>query len=123
MTWDPFGVQQYHDEVSRRIGMKEPGLAQSVIGRDLASYEVREVDGKLRGQMTTAGPSHGREAMEELIIDVAKGDGEATASVFSRDRVDFMIKDRKAFGSNWTKKKNELAALVALVEDRPELFY
>ncbi|MEM9128603.1 MAG: hypothetical protein AAGA97_02645 [Pseudomonadota bacterium] len=123
MPWDPFEIDEYHKSVTQRILDREPGLAQSVIGVDLASYEVREIGGVPVGHLTTAGPSYGREAMEELILDIARGDGRATTSVFSRDRVNFMIKDREAYNDNWLKKKNELAALLALVENDPDLFY
>ena len=105
MPWDPFGITAYHQKVRDEIARGTPGFAQSSVGDVLVSLE----DGT---------PTHGHyltrslsEIIEEIIVDVARGDGIASPQTFSRSRVEYMITDRKAYSSNWPKKHAEARIL------------
>lgn len=118
MPFDPFGIQRYHEDVRERIGRGEPGLAQSFVGRELVSFEVDEKGwGHLQGNVPA-----GVDAVEEMILDVARHEGIASSAVFAAARVAWMIRDREAWPSDVPKKHQEAALLRQLVQRRPELF-
>lgn len=102
MPFDPFGVDQHHEMVRDRIHRGEPGLAQSVVGDVLVSYEV--------GGSITHGPVLDRSLqsiLDEMIVDVAHGEGIAGPRTFARGRVRFAIDDRREYPSHWIKKHAE----------------
>ena len=119
MAFDPFGVLAYHETVRERIGRGEPGLAQSFVGSELVSYEVNESGW---GQATGNLPA-GVDAVDEIILDVARDEGIASSRVFAMARVNWMIADRKAYPAHFPKKQAEAALLEGLVQRRPELFF
>lgn len=92
MPFDPFGLREYHENVTRRIRDKEPGLAQSWIGDSLGGALVSLEAGRLAG-----GPTHANltEVMDELMLDVARGEGAATSGAFSLKRIELMIENRE----------------------------
>ncbi len=102
MNFDPFGVDRHHEEVRRRIADGQHGLAQSVVGDVLVSYEV--------GKSITHGPVLDRSIqsiLDEMILDVARGEGIAGPETFARSRVQFAIEDRREYPKHWAKKHAE----------------
>jgi hypothetical protein len=120
MPFDPFGLREYHENVTRRIRDKEPGLAQSWIGDSLGGALVSLEAGRLAG-----GPTHANvtEVMDELMLDVARGEGAATSGAFSLKRIELMIENRERWYDPWGKGKAEAALLSQLRASQPELFY
>ncbi len=109
MPYDPFSVDRYHEEIRQKIENREPGYAQSEIGEVLVSFKAH---GFPRGL------THGRflsqsepEILDEMIVDVARGEGHASDGTFRRNRIDFMISDREAYADHWKKKHAEAALL------------
>jgi hypothetical protein len=119
MAFDPFGLDKHHADVRARISNGEAGLAQSSIGSALASYEV---DSKGWGTFTGNVPA-GIDAVGELILDVARDEGIASAKVFSKDRVAWMISDREAYPAHFPKQHAEAKVLRDLVARRADLFF
>jgi hypothetical protein len=118
MPFDPYGVLAYHKSVRERIDNGDPGLAQTFIGRELASYAVEDGQGYFAGNVAA-----NIDAVEELILDVARKEGIASSQVFAMARITWMIADRDAYPSNFPKKHAEAALLRELVKQRPELFF
>ena len=119
MAFDPFGVLAYHQTVRERIARDDPGLAQSFVGSELVSYEVNENGwGQLTGNVHAS-----VDAVDEIILDVARAEGIASSRVFAMARVNWMIADRKAYPPQFPKKQAEVALLERLVQQRPELFF
>ena len=92
-VFDPFETERYHDTVRRRIQNGEPGLAQSEVDNVLVSYD-REGS---PGSMTYSGflEMSVREILDEIILNIARGEGIASESTFDRGRVEWMIDDRR----------------------------
>ncbi|WPZ32728.1 hypothetical protein T8K17_15925 [Thalassobaculum sp. OXR-137] len=102
MRFDPFGIDEHHANIRDRISRGDPGLAQSIVGDVLVSYEV--------GQSITHGPVLDRtiqSILDEMIVDVARGEGIASPQTFSRTRIRFAIDDRREYPAHWTKKHAE----------------
>jgi hypothetical protein len=120
MPFDPFGIREYHENVARRIRDKEPGLAQSWIGDSLGGALVSLEAGRLTG-----GPTHANltEVMDELMLDVARGEGGATSRAFSLKRIELMIENRERWYDPWGKGRAEAALLAQLLASKRELFY
>ena len=103
-------IQDVHADVFKRITEKKPGYAQSSIGDIRVSF-IRSKD--LIGTFT-----HGhhieksfRDVIEEMILDVARGEGLASPRTFTKFRVQYMINDRREYPSYWTKKHKEAEIL------------
>ena len=111
MPFDPFHSQAYHADLRQRIQNGESGLAQSEVGDVLVSYE--------NGSITHGGwiekPVKDllRDIVDEIIIDVARGEGICGPATFLRSRVVFMIEDRRLFADHWKKKQKEANDLEA----------
>ena len=62
--------------------------------------------------------------LQEMIVDVASGEGIASPRVFRRSLVNWMIDDRRAYPKKtWPKKDAEANRLETLLTNRPELFF
>jgi len=107
MPFDPFGLEEYHAKVREKIAGREPGWAQSQIGRVLVSYR--------RGRGFTGAHGLGdprndpflHDVLDEMLIDVARGEGIASPATFDRDYVERAIEDRRLFPDHWTKKHRQ----------------
>jgi len=102
MPLDPFGIDQYHDSVLERIDRGEKGLAHSRVGNVRVSYEV--------GKSITHGPVIDRtiqSILDEMILDVARGDGKAGPETFAHSRVRFAIDNRREFPADWKEMHAE----------------
>jgi hypothetical protein len=61
--------------------------------------------------------------MQEILVDVAGGEGLASPKTFRRSFVNWMIDDRRAFPKGtWPKKHAEADRLQTLLSAHPELF-
>ena len=104
MPFNP--VDDQHEEVREKIERREPGYAQSAVGEFLTSYE-RGFPGSITG-----GPLFATSItpiLEEMIVDVARGEGIASPRTFDRIRIEWMIKDRRTYPNtiSWAKKHKQ----------------
>jgi hypothetical protein len=127
-VWDPFGIIAKHQEIKQRIEADEPGYAQTDIARQIVSYVNQEHPGYFiygfRPQ-TAAGVAYSHfDLFEEFLLDLADGAVGAIASpkTFSRARVKFIIKDKRAYPKSWVKVHAEADELEKLLKMQPELF-
>ncbi len=122
-NFDPFGIEKYHEEVLEKIERNEPGYAQSEVGSQIVSYNAHGFPGSITHAHPFADPRRDiGSIMEELILDVAAGDGRASDQTFSHSRIEWMIKDRRAYPKRWTKKHRQAELLEKLLANRPEVF-
>lgn len=106
MLYDPFGVLRHHEEVRLKIQAREPGYAQSVIGDVMVSFEAASFHGPvfahfplvMGGLLTRT-----TDVIDQLILDVARGDGIASPYCFSRARVERIVNDFKSYPENYLK--------------------
>lgn len=111
MTFDPFGIEAYHEDVRQRIARGEEGLAQSDVSGATVSFDADGHPGSI-----TYGPYlslSATEILDEMIVDVARGEGVASNRTFDRDRVRWMIADRRKYPARWTKKHKQADDLEA----------
>lgn len=102
MPFDPWGIEDHHKQVRERIQHLEHGLAQSVVGDVMVSYEV--------GHSITHGPVLDLPLiaiLDEMILDVARGEGVAGPKTFMKSAVRFAIENRRAYDPSWVKKHKE----------------
>ena len=111
--FDPFGIQDYHDQIRMRIDAGEPGFAQSFVGEVMVSYEAASFRGPIfaYNPLGFSLPLHSSAILEELILDVARGEGIASPTTFRRMRVERMIEDRQAFPSAYPKMRRQAELL------------
>ena len=113
MAFDPFGIQDYHDEIRVRIEADEPGYAQSLIGDVFVSYEAASFRGPVffSSHLPLFLPIHSSALIDELIVDVARQEGLASRRTFRRTRVERMVEDRAAYPPTFTKMQQQAALL------------
>ena len=121
MPFDPFGLEKVHENVERAIRDNEPGHAQSDVSGVLVSYIRNDFPGgfyhaPMSSQMKAA------EMLDEMMVDVARGEGMASPATFHRSQLEWAITNRRRYPERWVKKHKEATLLEALSENRPELF-
>lgn len=102
MPFDPFGIDAYHAKVRENIAGGLEGFAQSEVDDILVSYEV--------GHSITHGPVLSKpiaKILDEMILDVARGEGVAGPKTFLTSRVRFAVDDRREFPEHRLKKHKE----------------
>lgn len=121
-SWDPFGIEQLHAKLREEIGGKVEGRAKSDISGTMVSLIVKD-DGQPKFYHIGVDGMRHHDVMQEMIVDVASGEGMATARTFRKSFVDWMIDDRRAYPkAAWPKKHAEAERLRMLVEERRDLF-
>lgn len=105
MSFDPFAIHDYHDKVRVKIEAGEPGYAQSVINDVLVSYESASFRGPVYAYDIVAFGTTARVSalLDEMIIDVARGEGIASPRTFSRARVERLVADFLSFPVTYLK--------------------
>jgi hypothetical protein len=123
MGWDPFGIEKEHARVRKAIAAGDEGYAQSDVSGTMVSIHV---DGDGPPDIIRA-PLDGmkyHDMLQEMIVDVASGEGIASPRVFRRSFVNWMIDDRRAYSKEtWPKKDAEANRLETLLTSRPALFF
>ena len=109
MTFGPFDIQEYHDNVRGRIEAGEPGYAQSFIGNVLVSYEAASYRGPVfaHGSLPLLTRFHTAHLIEELIVDVARQEGIASPRAFRRARIEGMLEERRGSLSEHPKMRRQ----------------
>ena len=126
--WDPFKIIAKHKEIKKLIEAGKPGYAQTDIGEQTVSYVNTDHPGYyIYGfrPVNSRGEAYDRAALfEEFLLDIAAGDRGAIASpsTFSRDRAEFLVKDKRAFPKKWVKIHQQADMIAKLLNERPELF-
>ena len=121
-------IDKIHDDVKRRIESGEPGLAQSQIG--VSDPNKPQYPGEVRTSYDGAAFSYAFSPYpgipsyimndviyDEMVLDVALGQGIASEAVFSRLRVAKMVSDNLAYNSNFPSKHKIGKALQAFYLD------
>jgi len=105
VSFDPFAIYDYHDKVSAKIEAGEPGYAQSVVNDVLVSYESASFRGPVYAYDVVALGTTARVSaiLDEMIIDVARGEGVASPRTFSRARVERLVADLLSFPVTYLK--------------------
>ena len=120
MSFDPAAIHEYHDKVREKIEAGEPGFAQSVVDDVMVSYEAASFRGPVWGYDPVAlgTPPRLSAMLEQIILDVAKGEAIASPRTFSRARVERMVADLHSFPATWLKprRRAELLASFYLAE-------
>jgi hypothetical protein len=123
VSFDPSAIHEYHDKVREKIEAGEPGFAQSVVDDVMVSYEAASFRGPVWGYDPVAfGTAPRLSAMlEEMILDVARGEAVASPRTFSRARVERMVADLHSFPATWLKprRRAELLQSFYLAEEAP----
>ena len=115
MVFDPFGIQGYHDQIRARIDAGEPGFAQSMLGEVMVSYEAASFQGPVFAYhpLGFRPPLQSSAILEEIILDVARGEGIASPTTFRRTRIKRMIEDRRAYPAAYPKMRPQAELLSA----------
>lgn len=120
MSFDPSAIHEYHDKVREKIEAGEVGFAQSVVDDVMVSYEAASFRGPVWGYDPVAfgTPPRLSAMLEQMILDVARGEAIASPRTFSRARVERMVADLHSFPSTWLKprRRGELLASFYLDE-------
>lgn len=120
MSFDPAAIHEYHDKVREKIEAGEPGFAQSVVDDVMVSYEAASFRGPVWGYDPVAlgTPPRLSAMLEQIILDVARGEAIASQRTFSRARVERMVADLHSFPATWLKprRRAELLASFYLAE-------
>lgn len=123
MSFDPLGIHDYHDKVRVKIEVGEPGYAQSVVNEVLVSYESASFRGPVYAYDAVAFGTTVRVSaiLEEMIIDVARGEGIASPRTFSRARIERLVADLLSFPVTYLKphRRAELLHSFYLAEEAP----
>ncbi len=123
MSFDPFAIHDYHDKVRAKIEAGEPGFAQSVVNEVMVSYESASFRGPIYAYDSVALGTTPRVSaiLEEMIIDVARGEGIASPRTFSRARVERLVADLQSFPITFLKPRQraELLHRFYLAEGAP----
>jgi hypothetical protein len=123
VSFDPSAIYDYHDKVRAKIEAGEFGFAQSVMNEVMVSYESASFRGPIYGYDPVAFGMTPRLSaiLEQMIIDVARGEGIASPRTFSRARVERLIADMQSFPANYLKprRRGELLHSFYLAEGAP----
>ena len=123
MSFDPFAIHDHHEKVRAKIEAGEPGYAQSVVNEVLVSYESASFRGPVYAYDAVAFGTTPRLSaiLEEIIIDVARGEGVASPRTFSRARIERLVADMQSFPAIYLKphRHAELLATFYLVDGAP----
>ena len=113
MSFDPFAIHDYHDKIRRKIEAREPGYAQSVINEVLVSYESASFRGPVYAFDVVAFGTTARLSviLDEMIIDVARGEGIASPRTFTRARVERLVADFLSFPATYLKPRRRAELL------------
>lgn len=113
MSFDPFAIYDYHEKVRAKIEAREPGYAQSVVNEVLVSYESASFRGPVYAYDVVAFGTTARVSalLDEMIIDVAHGEGIASPNTFSRARVERLVADLLSFPVTYLKPHRRAALL------------
>ena len=101
------GIDTFHAAVRQKIADGEAGWAQSDIGGNIASYS-RSTGWYGTGLNTGPDNPFLLKQFDELLLDVARGEGIASAEVFSRNYVTRKIADLRLF-PDWNPKPHAQA--------------
>ena len=120
----PFGVEGYHALVRQKIDDGVEGYAQSDVRGVLVSYDA--------GTGFPGGITHGgfldprsvsiKDIIDEMVLDVARGEGIASDRTFTRAWIERMLEDRRGYPDNRAAPHREAALLGTLLRERPGLF-
>lgn len=121
MSLDIFILNKVHEEVREAIRDGKAGYAQGAQGDTKVSYIRDHFPGGLYHAPLFPQPS-ATQILVELMLDAARGEGEATSRVFERSDAEWAIKDRRRYPEHWLKKHVEADLLERLLADSPELF-
>jgi len=120
---DPFAIHDHHDRVRAKIEAGEAGFAQSVVNEVMVSYETASFRGPVYAYDPVALGTTTRVSaiLDEMIIDVARGEGIASPRTFSRARVERLVTDLQSFPVTYLKlrERAELLQRFYLVEGAP----
>jgi hypothetical protein len=123
VSFDPFAIHDYHDKVREKIEAGEPGFAQSVVNEVMVSYESASFRGPLYAYDPVSFGTTPRVSaiLEEMIVDVARGEGIASPSTFSRARVERLVADLQSFPTTYLKphQRAELLRRFYLADGAP----
>jgi hypothetical protein len=105
MAFDPFAIYDHHDKIRAKIEAGEPGYAQSVVNEVLVSYETASFRGPVYAYDVVALGMTARVSaiLDEMIVDVARGEGIASPRTFSRARVERLVADFLSFPVTYVK--------------------
>ena len=123
MSFDPSAIHEYHDNVRAKIEAAEFGYAQSVVDDVMVSYESASFRGPIWGYdpLAFGTPPRVSAVLEQMIIDVARGEGIASPRTFSRARVERLVADLRSVPATYLKprRRAELLHSFYLAEDAP----
>ncbi len=113
MSFDPFAIHDYHDKVRAKIDAGECGFAQSVINEVMVSYDAASFRGPVCAYEPLAFGVTARLSaiLEEMILDVARGEAIASPRTFSRARVERLITDLESFPLTYLKQRQRAKLL------------
>jgi len=123
VSFDPSAIHEYHDNVRAKIEAAEFGYAQSVVDDVMVSYESASFRGPIWGYdpLAFGTPPRVSAVLEQMIIDVARGEGIASPRTFSRARVERLVADLRSVPATYLKprRRAELLHSFYLAEDAP----
>jgi hypothetical protein len=113
VSFDPLAIHDYHDKVRAKIDAGEPGFAQSVVNEVMVSYESASFRGPIYAYDTVSFGTTARVSalLEQMIIDVAHGEGIASPRTFSRARVERLVADLSSFPVTYLKPRRRAELL------------
>ncbi len=113
MNFDPFGIEEYHEDIRARIGAGEPGFAQTILGEVMVSFEAASFRGPVFAHfpISLAMLMSSSDVLEEMILDVARKEGIASPTTFRRRRVERMVEDRRAYPAAYPKMRRQAELL------------
>lgn len=113
MSFDPAAIHEYHDKVREKIEAGELGFAQSVVDDVMVSYEAASFRGPVWGYDPVAfgTPPRLSAMLEQMILDVARGEAIASPRTFSRARIERMVADLHSFPATWLKPRRRAELL------------
>ncbi len=105
MSFDPFGIHQYHDQVRSKIAAGEPGFAQGVVNDVMVSYEAASFRGPVYAYdpVGFGMPPRVSAILDEIILDVARAEGIASPRTFSRARIERLVEDLRSYPATYFK--------------------
>jgi hypothetical protein len=123
VSFDPSAIHEYHDKVRAKIKAGEAGFAQSVVDEVMVSYESASFRGPIYGYDPVSFGTTPRVSaiLEQMIIDVARGEGIASPRTFSRARVERLVADLQSFPTTYVKlrRRAELLRAFYLIDGAP----
>ncbi|MBJ3778433.1 hypothetical protein [Acuticoccus mangrovi] len=113
MLFDPLKIQDYHDRVRDCIEAGKPGFAQGYLFDVLVSYETASPGGPFLFPVGFCIPIRPTGVLEELILDVARGEATASPYTFRRSRIERMIDERRTHPMPIRKLRRQADMLTA----------